>query len=281
VNTTFFVADTSADPDGLPNFFGTSAAAPHAAAIAALVLDRRGGGDSVRPAAMRRLLSRSVFRHDLDPHHSEGRRGRLVIRADGAQGDESSPVPGALADRRFFTVRYAGKGKVKTLTFLGRTASPTSPAGIVFDPRPFDPDGPFDQVGFPFTIGRTTGGLRARDVSVRFSSPAGAPAPEGVFRRMTLRFDKGLRRGQSLRFGVDRDLAVSAFGGTNEGNSADELGGAAFVPSRRAVSHGMVFVAERADGRRLVGVMRNRIGYGFSPVDGYGLIDAQKAVFRR
>ncbi len=71
-NTTFFLQDSSTDPDTFPNFFGTSAAAPHAAAIAALVLDAAGGPGSIGPKRMREILQDSAFRHDLDPYFSSG-----------------------------------------------------------------------------------------------------------------------------------------------------------------------------------------------------------------
>jgi subtilisin family serine protease len=59
--TTFFTADSTLDRDTQPNFFGTSAAAPHAAAIAALARQARG---RLSPDAMRALLERSAFPHD-------------------------------------------------------------------------------------------------------------------------------------------------------------------------------------------------------------------------
>ncbi|MES1264014.1 MAG: S8 family serine peptidase, partial [Peristeroidobacter soli] len=80
-NTTFFVSDSAVDDDTLPNFFGTSAAAPHAAAIAALVLDAAGGPGSVKPKKMRQILQDSAFPHDLDPYFSWGlalTRGNLL-----------------------------------------------------------------------------------------------------------------------------------------------------------------------------------------------------------
>src|SRR5262249_21474576 len=71
-NTTFFTSDSSVDPDTFPNFFGTSAAAPHAAAVAALVLDAAGGPGRVKPNQMRKILQDSAFPHDLDPYFSWG-----------------------------------------------------------------------------------------------------------------------------------------------------------------------------------------------------------------
>ena len=118
-NTTFFVADTIRDDDDFPNFFGTSASAPHAAAIAALVLDRRGGGRSLSPTAMRSLLQRSTFPHDLDPYAATAtsRAGRLRIDAVAEAGEEFAGGPlASMTDPNTFRIRYAGPGSVASIT---------------------------------------------------------------------------------------------------------------------------------------------------------------------
>ncbi len=289
-NTTFFVGDDPRDTDTLPNFGGTSAAAPHAAAIGALVLQKAGGPRSLTPAALRKRLQASAFDHDLDPMVSGGSAHGLTVTARGNQGREFSEDPGSLDDPNFFRVKYTGRVPLKSLTFLGETASPTALGkrnpprsdGIVFDKRKYTGTAAplFDQ-GFPFTIGATSGGLSRSSVTPTFWVPGGGESKAGQYRRLTVGFKNGLKRGQGLQFGVDRDLAVSGYGGSNEGNGADELGGAIFLPQGSGSPRGMVFVGRLANNRLIVGTFSNRLGRGWSPVDGYGMINAEKAVLGR
>ncbi|NIS34838.1 MAG: S8 family serine peptidase, partial [Actinobacteria bacterium] len=65
-NNTFLGTDIAGDADTDPNFFGTSASAPHAAGIAALVLDMNGG---LTPAALYQALELSAV--DMDDPATE------------------------------------------------------------------------------------------------------------------------------------------------------------------------------------------------------------------
>jgi hypothetical protein len=80
VNTSFFFSDSHGG-DGIPDFFGTSAAAPHAAAVAALMLDLDA---SLAPNELYAALEASAL--DMGVAGVDFDSGYGLIRADAALG---------------------------------------------------------------------------------------------------------------------------------------------------------------------------------------------------
>ncbi len=69
-NTTFFGSDSPMDPDAFPNFFGTSASAPHVAAVAALMLEQAGGPGMLSTPTILAALQASAI--DMDDPATPG-----------------------------------------------------------------------------------------------------------------------------------------------------------------------------------------------------------------
>lgn len=269
-NNTFFGSDTPADDDTLPNFFGTSAAAPHAAGIAALVLDAAGGPGSVRPNRMRTILQQSAFPHDLDPFFA---RGLAVSPGSSlsftAQSDQSAS---GQFDANAFTLTQFGSRNVLSLGINGGNGNPTqSPRGIVFDERP--------TTGQPFVIGRTRG-ISPAEVTATLSLPAAPPGVAGQWNQLNLRFAPGSFGVNNLiSFGIDRDEADGAGGlAAAGGNSADLLGEGVLIPSGVLAPGGATFFGTLDNNSTFSGAFFNSIGTGYSRADGYGFINAEAAV---
>jgi hypothetical protein len=79
VNTTFFFAGEDLEPDGFPNFCGTSAAAPHAAAVAALLLQAK---SALTPVKLYRSLENTAI--DMGAPGFDNDTGFGFIQADKA-----------------------------------------------------------------------------------------------------------------------------------------------------------------------------------------------------
>jgi hypothetical protein len=196
-------------------------------------------------------------------------------------------------DPRFFKVSYSGPGSLVSLTFDGAGANPTGLGrggtdsdGLVFDPRPFAgiPALGAPEVwtqGFPFTVGAASPGIDRSAITAEFAQPSVGQANAEQFRQMTVRFPDGaLADGRTVAFGVDRDEAVTAAGDAEAGNGADALGAGVLFPEADVVGQGLAYRAVTSTGSVITGTLQNRIGAGWTPVDGFGYINAQRAVGR-
>jgi len=142
-NTTFFGRD--AEPDGFPNFFGTSAAAPHAAAVAALMIQ---AVPTTTPERVYEILETTAI--DMGPPGFDFDSGFGLIQADQALA--------TLVSAASEVIVYAG--------YLDNVHGTPSPTDI---PIPFDPDAS--------TILISSGGVDTRHDTgvIRFENRTAAP----------------------------------------------------------------------------------------------------------
>jgi hypothetical protein len=316
-NTSAFGGDSTGDLDTNPNFSGTSAAAPHAAAIAGLILQSRGGPRSVTPADMTKLLQNTAFPHDLDPSAASGaattstESGTVIVTID---SDNDSNTSTGQNDPNSIQVSYIGLGSITSIVFnpAGTPAGAghvtggnngiqdnvgSSPASVTYFENNY-PGLVFLPATKAFTLG-TLNGIAPGDVIAPLSTAPYtgfsnlAPAPSNGtthFWTMALAFTPGeFSAGDSVRFTVGRGAQHSATTGngtsigpgtTTVNPIADLFGGGVFLPSGTVVSDGMTFSGTMADGSTFSGTIKNNIGHGYSPVDGYGFINAELAIDR-
>ena len=244
-NTTFFGFDY--EGDGFPNFFGTSAAAPHAAGVAALLLNKAAiCVVGLTEAQVRTDLQNSVLNpHDVDPLFI---RGTAIGKGGRKSSNGSVRVTGfgngssaSSRDPNFFTVTFTPGRNGETLTQL---TIDLSQAGLKFDST--------SATGFPFTLGNVLG-INASSISTNI-----LPQDPNI-ESITLFFRKGtFTTGTSVSFGIDRD-----FIGDGGGNGADLMQNAKITATTTKGG--------------LQGTFMNTFGTGYTIVDGFGLIDAVQA----
>lgn len=93
VNTSVDLGGVNYDGDAFPNFFGTSAAAPHAAGVAALLLEARTKyyGDVLSPDGVKGILQNTAI--DMNTPGYDAATGAGYILADSALMDLANPAP--------------------------------------------------------------------------------------------------------------------------------------------------------------------------------------------
>jgi hypothetical protein len=222
---------------------------------------------------MRQVLRLSAFPHDLDPHFASGfvedGDDLLIVSASGDQNQQAGTDP------RFFTIWHSGPRSLRSFGISLASANPTGrPPGLVFDERL--------NLGMPFVVGEAQG-INPAHVSHSYQDEADAPGVAGQWKMLRLRFlADGFGDGDLLAFAVDRDEADAAGpAGAVAGGSADLLGRGVRLPSGEIRTDGARFFGAY-EGTQLGGFFSgqftNQIGQGYSPLDGYGFINAEAAV---
>ena len=261
VDTTFFpegsLKETDANNTGFPAFFGTSAATPHVAGAAALLLQAAGGEGSLNAAQMRSLLQGSAGAHDLNPNETTANFKNAAggfhvsLLAQGDASDVSAFSP------NFFTLTFTGPAG----SYLTQASINIGPSQEDYDIAPEVGSLTTGTGGYPFTIGSAQGVNASEITSSLGANNAGVPrtkitiyAPRGAF-----------PTGGVLSFGIDRNAIATM----DSGNDADLLAGSLV---------GATFIRPNGDVETGKGTLQNDINKGYSPDVGYGLINVDAAL---
>ena len=324
-NNTFFpigpVAQVTESPYDIdttfPNFYGTSAASPHAAALAALVLQAHGGPHSLNPQQVKTILQLTAFPHDLDPYVATG----SASAPNGATlsinifCDDSRNTGTGSNDPNVFNIAYNGAGRLSELHFNSeatpQTAGNTTGGNFSGNPTGNMTADFLDPTKYAYTPGLVwlttasdfkfgTGvGLVAGDVTHTYSNPApfpSNPSPGNPNAHMwTLNFtfpNNNFTDGKVFRFNngrsmwqdaqVPQGMTISALA-RDQDFSADMLGSGVLLPEYADMSTirpGMTFNGTVIDGANtypISGRLTNKIGKGYSVLDGYGFINLEAA----
>ena len=241
VITTFFGPGYYNYPFAL---FGTSASAASVAGVVALMLQEAGGPGSLDIATVKLALENSAQPRTSTPEMTQ------ALGASSAGFVSVTAVGQVYFGLNYFTVNYFGfsDDSIGSLTIDG------SGAGLVFD-----------ATSSAFAIGNTIG-LNASDVQVEPVSNSTS--------KFTLKFKPGsFKSGNSISFTLGQDVAGKFTGFTQGqfgvGSEAEDLGsGATFTAN---------FAGEPKDTVHSV-FQNGSLTFGYSPFDGFGLINAKAAV---
>lgn len=167
-DTTFFGFD--ADGNGLPNFFGTSAAAPDAAAVATLMLQAAGGPGSLTPAAIYSAMQKTATPVPL-PDDRQTASASVGPVTFSAKGDWTR-----WHDYFGLAVASSAKASVRSVVF------DSTPTGLIWSANPNR-----------FHVG-TASGISASDITFTVSADQ---------TRFTLQFPTGVfAAGDAFRYGM-------------------------------------------------------------------------------
>jgi Subtilase family len=223
-------------------FFGTSAAAPTVSGVVALMLQAAGGPGSLDVNTVKAALENSAQPRTSTPEMAQG------LGANSSGFVAVTALGQAYFGTDYLTLNYFGVPgqSIESLTIDGTAA------GLVFDTT-------------AFAVG-TAAGVNASDVQI-------SPLSTSVS-KFTLTFKSGtFTSGTLLSFTLGQDV-----GGTYPGFTAPEFGAGSDAESLGSGGKFTVQFGGKSKNKVTAAILNGAPTLGYSPFDGFGLINAVQAV---